>query len=50
MSRSGEGTGSEQKASVEVVKDRNGMEQILLKNPRGASVRVSIDFISFLSR
>ncbi|XP_062074496.1 putative glucose-6-phosphate 1-epimerase [Humulus lupulus] len=36
------GTSSKGTSSVDVVKDRNGVEQVLLKNPRGASVRVSL--------
>uniref|UniRef100_A0A2P2JM01 glucose-6-phosphate 1-epimerase n=1 Tax=Rhizophora mucronata TaxID=61149 RepID=A0A2P2JM01_RHIMU len=32
----------DQRAAVEVVKDRNGVDQIVLRNPRGASARVSL--------
>ncbi|KAL2517258.1 Galactose mutarotase-like superfamily protein [Abeliophyllum distichum] len=32
----------DQKASVEVTKDRNGISQVLLRSPRGASARISL--------
>ncbi|PON44319.1 Glucose-6-phosphate 1-epimerase [Parasponia andersonii] len=43
MSSSSEETSSEQRASsVEIVEERNGIDQVLLKNSRGAIVRVSL--------
>ncbi|OMO79692.1 Aldose 1-/Glucose-6-phosphate 1-epimerase [Corchorus capsularis] len=36
------GVASDQKPAVEITKDRNGIEQIVLRNPRGASTRVSL--------
>lgn len=34
------GAASDQRAAVEVTKDRNGIEQVVLRNPRGASAKV----------
>ncbi|XVE64739.1 hypothetical protein DITRI_Ditri07aG0125400 [Diplodiscus trichospermus] len=36
------GTAFDQKDAVEVTKDRNGIDQVVLRNPRGASARVSL--------
>ncbi|KAF3448660.1 hypothetical protein FNV43_RR09373 [Rhamnella rubrinervis] len=36
------GVAFEQRVAVEVIKDKNGIEQVVLQNPRGASVRVSL--------
>ncbi|XP_020539513.1 putative glucose-6-phosphate 1-epimerase isoform X1 [Jatropha curcas] len=33
---------SDQRVAVEVTKDRNGIDQVVLRNPRGASARVSL--------
>jgi hypothetical protein len=41
------GTGPEKRPTVDLVKDRNGTDQILLQNPRGASVKV-IAFVFIL--
>ncbi|XWS50050.1 hypothetical protein CRYUN_Cryun12cG0054900 [Craigia yunnanensis] len=36
------GAAFDQKAAVEVTKDRNGIDQVVLRNPRGASARISL--------
>ncbi|KAG7015158.1 hypothetical protein SDJN02_22791 [Cucurbita argyrosperma subsp. argyrosperma] len=36
------GAPSNQKPAVEVAKDKNGVDQVLLRNSRGASARVSL--------
>ncbi|KAL5814297.1 hypothetical protein ACOSQ3_025091 [Xanthoceras sorbifolium] len=36
------GAACDQKAAVEITKDRNGIDQVVLRNPRGASARVSL--------
>lgn len=35
-----ENVAAEQRAGVEVTKDKNGIEQVVLRSPRGASARV----------
>lgn len=35
-------------AAMEIVKDWNGIDQVVLRNPQGASARVRIDILSFL--
>ncbi|KAE9451996.1 hypothetical protein C3L33_16111, partial [Rhododendron williamsianum] len=37
-----ENIAGEQRAGVEVTKDKNGIEQVVLRSPRGASARVSL--------
>ncbi|KAI9174696.1 hypothetical protein LWI28_021375 [Acer negundo] len=32
----------DQKSAIEVTKDRNGVDQVVLRNPRGASTRISL--------
>lgn len=41
------GAASDQRAAVEVTKDRNGIEQVVLRNPRGASAKVRTIFPAF---
>ncbi|XP_059441964.1 putative glucose-6-phosphate 1-epimerase, partial [Corylus avellana] len=36
------GAESDQRAAVHVSKDKNGIDQVLLRNPRGASALVSL--------
>ncbi|KDO76441.1 hypothetical protein CISIN_1g022000mg [Citrus sinensis] len=36
------GAASDHRAAVEVTKDRNGIEQVVLRNPRGASAKISL--------
>ncbi|KAK9277374.1 hypothetical protein L1049_006917 [Liquidambar formosana] len=36
------GGASDQRAAVEVTKDKNGIDQVVLRNPHGASARVSL--------
>lgn len=35
------------KAAIEFTKDWNGIDQVILRNPQGASVRVSFSSLSF---
>lgn len=47
------GAAPDQKPAVEFTKDRNGIDQVILNNPRGASVRVrfhQIFSVYFMSR
>lgn len=36
------GAANDQRPPIEVTKDRNGIDQVLLRNPRGASARISL--------
>ncbi|KAK2664221.1 hypothetical protein Ddye_002795 [Dipteronia dyeriana] len=36
------GASCDQKSAIEVTKDRNGVDQVVLRNPRGASARISL--------
>lgn len=38
---------SNQGAAVEVIKDKNGIDQVVLRSPRGASARVGVLYLLF---
>ena len=40
------GVSDEKRPTVDLVKDKNGTDQVLLKNPKGASVKVIDFFVS----